>query len=785
MSENEQQPPTGDSRPQTEIRAEEIKALFTGGVGTGHFYFGNGGTSGPQSRRSLIENLAPSHLRPFKDPRHDEMRAALELQRILLLKSYQESAAYAAAYSLISDPHFDGQEKKAVFPTRAQYRDRSDLDLLTLADDQLLETPQIILVEISNKGPFLDSMLRIGEGEAGSLRDRLQRCRSYVVIVVDEDLFIDANAAGPRIPCYAVSHLCYLLSIDFATRAEDLERRLLGALRSNGGGIELRELYQHVADRIAKGAEALEGFLSELEQTHTLRPSSPRLTPDKIIREGSEIHRAVSFVATYFPDLGQRDFDLLLRSLLGDQIVAVERTGTIVPGDSGAVRHDQQERWADRWTTGIAPDQVFDDCHLETVVSSGGSRVIDFTEPYLRRELRTFFENRSGWYVRRQCQALQDRGILFSLALSPVAVEALVRLFVERAVGDSGGFGSIWLIELVQGLRLQLDGDPPTGSREATLAWLLDRLALEAQLRAHFYGRLALLIREMLDREVLRPMVREFFEFLIASRQHETLLDVVLDLARRLRFAPHFDPLIWMRRLLDQGTASVRERAADRLIKLARDSGPRIYEFLDVVRSWLPDAGRAPERFSVSNRVALEFPFAYCLDIAGSLPKERFGEWPSRHPLFYSLPADREEARKPIGTLVEWILDPRGAALETGDSSNPTRTAEAVRLAYTGDLIEHWAWVLQGGDDAGAFEARALFRVIAGEIEQRLGDRQRALLKISWQRRQDEYMMSALSAHGVERTLLFRRRARLEQLRRLFLDLEAGRQTTTTVGAAP
>lgn len=779
-------PPTPTSNPQTEIRAEEIKALFSGGIGTGHFHFhGNGVEAKPL--KSLIEDLPrfPGHLHLFRDPRHDQMRAELEKKRFLLLTSYQESAAYAAAHALMTDDHFDGREKKAVLPLRGNDRERSDLHLLNLADQLLDQPPQIILVEIKGKGALLDSVLTIADGEAGLLCDRLENSRSYVLFVADEDLFEQQNAANPRIPFFGISHIRYLLERDLAARADDLERRLVLAMQRDGRALEPREFYRLVADRLALGADAFDAFLAEIERTNASVLDDVRVrrvTTEAIIREDSEIHRAATFVATYFPDLGQRDFDVLVLTLLGDQTVTVERTRTVIARDGSAstVREEVQERWADRWQT--AADRSFRESHLGVVISADGSLVVDFKEPYLRRELRAHFERNFAWYVRQQFQTLQDRGVLFSLALSQTAVETLVRLFVERAVGDPLGFGGVWLFDLVRGLRIELSGEPPTESREATLAWLLERLAVEAQLRAHFYGRLALLIREMLDREVLRPMVREFFEFLISAKQHEALLDVVLDLARRLRFAPHFDPLIWLRRLLDQGTASVRERTAARLIKLARDSGARIYEFIGVVRSWLPEAGRAPERFSVSNRVALEFPFAYCLDIASSLPKEHFGEWPSRHPLFYALPPDGGEARREIGMLVAWILDPRGVALEVADGADPTRTAEAVRLAYAGDLIEHWAWVLQGVDNDGAYEARALFRVIAEEIDRRLEAGARALLLFSWQRRRDEYMSHAVNAHGVERTLLFRRRTCIEQLLRLFMEFAAGRVSQASQG---
>jgi hypothetical protein len=734
----------------------------------------------PPPLKDLPDELRglPPHLHSFRDPRHDQLLRELDDRRIVLLASYQENAAYAAAYSLVRDDHFSCQSKLSLCPTRKNDKERSDLDLLALAKDEFLgEKPQILLIDIVSSCTLLDSLLALASATVGTVRDRLETHDSYLVVAADEDLLankVETAKLKRYLPYYAVSHLRYLLARHLADRAEEFERRLLAA-----SAMELGELYQRVANLLAEGVAAFEEFLREQEEESGL-PLAVRkerlqpIRPQDVFPEASEVHRAAAFVATYLPGLSQRDFERLVLVLLGDGATKVERTRQVVGnnGELTTLREEIEERWSDRWRRGA--DQVFRDCHLCAATAGDGTWAVDFSEPYLRRELRGHLERHFPWYVRRQCKALQDSGELFALDLSPPAVEGLVRLFVERAIVDPAGFGSVWLLDLVGSLRIQVQGSPPSGSPAESLAWLLEQVAVEVRLRTHFHERLALLIREMMDREALRAMVREFFEFLLAARQHDALLDVILGLARRLRFAPHFDPLLWMRRLLDEGSEKIRDRTADQLVALATESGPRIYEFLAVVRSWLPEEGRPSERFSASNRLALEFPFACCLKVARSLPPERFGLWPSRHPLFYALPGDPAEARNAIVSLVEWLFDPRGAALEKADRGETMRTAEVVRVGHLADLVEHWAWVLEGESSAGPAEGRALMSVIVEEIDRRISARERSWLQRSWQRRQDDYLRQAASKGTSDRpgrTVLVARRARLDQLRTRFAVL--------------
>lgn len=233
-----------------------------------------------------LPNLPP-HLHSFRDPRHENLISELENHRILLLTSYKGKAAYAAAYSLALDDFFSSH-KRSLFLNRRGHEESSDIDLLDLAEARLLDmAPQILLIEIDRSCALLDSLLDLGWGIIARVRDKLESCSSYLVFVVDEDL-IHSGEAHIALPTYTVSHLNYLLSKDFADRAEEIERRLLAAIEGGGDHIDLQELQHRVADRLTKGAAAFDSFLLEIEEARNLPLIGDRKQWDVFISHASE-----------------------------------------------------------------------------------------------------------------------------------------------------------------------------------------------------------------------------------------------------------------------------------------------------------------------------------------------------------------------------------------------------------------------------------------------------------------------------------------------------------------
>lgn len=719
----------------------------------------------------LLEDLLklPEAYHPYRHPDHERLVSELEQHRILTLTSYKEEASFVAAHALANDATFAGCRKRVLYATRRKDRDREDLDLMSLTEDVILDKPQVLLIEIAEKCTLLGSVLDAAHGARGRICSKLEQKSSYIVLSIDDCLLEQDDAADRIRPFnpHSVSHLQYLFSRNFPDQTTELEARLLAAAGPLATPADRREEYRRVTNYLAQGTAAFLKYLADLEAAGHMAPQFRALhlrtiAPESVFKEDSAVHKAAAFVATSLPELNQRDFDRVVHLILWDETATTEevrhafrRDGKLV-----TVRDRKQERCTDRWSR--EADDVFHDCRLRTVSSANGSWVVDFSEPYLRADLRSHLNERHPWYLRRQYGRLLQSNIFFDAELSPKAVEGLVQLFVERAIADPAGSGSIWLLDLLRGGHRSSAADSAGEPAGNTNEWLATRLA-DDDARLLLTDRLTILIREMAGYDVLRPTIRQFFEYLLRARQHDAFRQLILDLAPRLRYVPDFDPFIWIRRLLNEGSKTVRERTRNRLVDLARRAGPRIYEFLATIHSWIPRGHRAPEDYSFSECVALQFPFTYCIEMARWVTP---GVWPSEHPLFYALPEDPADTRAKIAAFMEWLVDTRGAAFETADRSDPLKTAEAVRIAQVADLVEHWAWVLEGGpSQTPPHQGKALFELVLQELVSRLTPAQRTWLQRAWQRRQEEQLREAATLAATDRTSLLARKTKLEQLR--------------------
>src|SRR5215210_560615 len=715
--------------------------------------------------------------------------AEWSFSRIIVLSSFHSKPALSAAYSLVHDPGFCDHEKRTLLLRKTKYRERLDLTIDLFTRPKLLERRRIFLVEIGRTSPFLDSILHIGDNHAKSVQGLLRQSDSLLICTASAEV-LELGPDQPLPNSFPFSHhsvpfLPYLLRRKFSPqRARELQDLLLAQLR-RGLWESLDDLYERIESLLIEGAERLEEVVRQNEafpNEISVRQSSVK--PAEVFHEGSGVHGAVLYTAIYFPDLTPHDFARVVLVLLGEQKRTEETEEQILTEkeEVRTLKKKIEKRLADLWNE--TPDRFLRDCHLRAKSLSQGTHVMDFSYRYLRREMKTYLESVHPMFLVGMFERLQVSGLLFDPNASSELVDNLIHLFVERTLSDPSFCSKDWLFGLMIGLQSQTSIVIETEiSTDERIFLLLESLESE-WIRRHVLGRLAQLLREMLQHEPLRDVVREFLSALLLARQHHAALSLLLELTRRLRFAPHFDSLLWLRRLIDQGVPEIRLRTFQCLVGLALESGPRIFELLEALRPWLPAADLEIERYPLSSLSALRFLLESIGETHANFDPKHFGQWPSRFPLFAASPEDRSVLRSRLDLLCEWLLH-RGmpTVLETGESEGLSSDIEwklwfgdpeEAHGALVADLVEQWMLILEGTDSKPpCSEARRVMDELLAALARRADPVQRKRIIRRWQARQQQCHLDINQlpvGQREERSLLLANRKKLYELRQRLLS---------------
>lgn len=667
-------------------------------------------------------------------------------RRTLLLSSFQTEPAVAVAYSLIQDPSLSPYEKRAVFLERSIHRDRLDLTIELFYRPEILERrQQIVLVEIARPGLFLDSVLRISYSRASAIQKFLRETDSLLVFTVSRTLL-----------------------------KPDDERRLLSRFPLGHYPVQDPDSCE-----VSRQPEDTLDDLPALGQL---------IKSQEVFPELSWVQGTVLYTATYFPDLTPHDFERIVLLLLGDDKVLEEAEEQILTeqGEVRTLKKKVDRRLADIWRE--APDRILQACRLQATSAHNGAQVMEFKPKAFRGEVMSYLESQYPMFLVRMFERLQAAGLLFDPGSSPDITDNLISLFVKRTLSDPAFCGKDWFFSLMISLQSQTKVEiDPEDSLDKRLFKLLAHIEGE-RIRQHVLGRLAQLIREMLQHDQLLNVVREFLATLLAAHEHEAALDLLLELTRRLRFAPQFDPLLWFRRLIDQGSEEIRERTFRCLIDVARESGAHVSELLESLSRWLPASELESERYSLSNHSALRFILEFSAKTLADFDSRHFGRWPSRYPLFAALPDDREALCSYLVLLCKWLLH-RGmpAAFESWaedrdiDSEIQWKlwfgSAEEAHSALVADLIEHWVLILEGLEPQNAHpEARRVTTELLATLDRLSDATQRKRFIRRWQERQQQFHLDVnrLSAERrEERSCLLAARKKVYELRQRFSALRS------------
>ncbi|HEV3390094.1 MAG TPA: hypothetical protein VG057_13845, partial [Solirubrobacteraceae bacterium] len=484
-----------------------------------------------------------------------------------------------------------------------------------MRQDYLDMEKQAVLVGITPAGrPFLDSLLSITADpwHVSSVRGNLAKRKILVVVTARHELVtLPPEWGSARLPFFhwPLTSLSYLLQRHFPEERALVLDQMLTEHLERGLWKSSAEMCQAVSGRLKHGPAELEEALRQAAAGNLdllrarSKPSESLLTR---LDDERGIHATVIYIASYFPGISPQDFNTLVEILLGERTVQLEEAVQLRDerGETQTRRQKVIHKLIDLWRRN--PDVFLKEGGLEAGPAPDGTHAVDFSPPDLRDELKTLLETRFPISLASAFARLQQVNLLFAPGVSATVVENLIHLSVERTLADPTYYGERWLLAFAASLSQRVGAEEVSGDPSEMLLAIVGQLHDEI-LRRHVYSRLAQLIREMLRHQRLLPTVRAFFETLFAWHRDDGALAILLELVKRLRFAPQFEPFHWLRRLLDEAAAEGAERTYLVLLELAAESGTRIFDLLDAIRGWLPEDAREPERYSPSNRYALRF----------------------------------------------------------------------------------------------------------------------------------------------------------------------------------
>lgn len=648
-------------------------------------FFSRSGEKNSLKTNSISQLLVPLSNLNVHISEHTLQDSAMWLNRlnqdrlIVLTSLHHELALYAAqtlSHSIIST---DTGMALLDFE-RKEVEEKSPLFNEVAADDF---SPCLIVIDaVMTKGDsFLHSLFTMDENEIKRLCEDLVARDRYLLCICPYRFFHHKvkedhkKCFCKRFGIWEIEFLKNLLKIGYPTEYNHYYQEILRQRIDGKWSFDEEEFYEDVMGNLFQIPEEIEAR----EERPSIASQRNSLMKNLLDDQDPflEIKKSVLYVAAFFPELSVQDFKRIVEAMLYGKIVRIPGVVRKIGEDGKQVIEENFEERSllELWQkTG---DKFLTDCRLERVRFKDGRSVIEFTAPFLRREVREHMSRKHPIFMEEQFERIKQFGLLFNS--SGRVVENTISLAVDMAISNFEHHGKSWLIGMLHDIHL-MDSNQAVGGLDVSSDQLV-LLEIFRTAKKHFiYARIAYLLREMIERGRLHDRVKELLNQLIDERLHEALLHIVMQI--RLT-DDQFDEMYWLKQLLDRGGTEVRESTSKALFRYIGHDSPKLYTLLSKTVKWLPELSRPEKDYSASNRFALRFIFEYCSEEIANFDGRSYGKWPPELPIFKQLnPYTHEIVESNCRVLVEWLCHPGVQYLFAGPlvDDNGILTAAGVRV---------------------------------------------------------------------------------------------------------
>ena len=450
------------------------------------------------------------------------------------------------------------------------------------------------------------------------------------------------------------------------------------------------------------------------EYAHNTGKHSEHKTEDvyaESLLTDDEIKNTVLYTVTFFPDLSPEDFDQVIAFLLEGKTKEFTSSSEVLnaKGKVKTVTTKETKNLPDLWINPDNPtykDKLLSQCYIEPQqLPNSFQQIIDFQEnyTYLRDEFIQFFK-KSAFYSKDKFQKIQ---ILIFWSSEKIVSNAII-MASSMALSNPNLYGESFLLSIINRLgeyenKVLLDATLSSLASEQSLEQTIFNIQSQKResenVKALLCERLAALVYKMEEYPELKGISDNFLKRIMEPPIKRP--DVVLEICKYLRIVPDFNEIYWIKQILSRGDAETRNNAYNFLFSLLKQSKNRLYERLKNIEEWLPDASKNPSDYSPLNEYALQIFIEYSMEQTSNLKVEYYGQYPSRHSLFYPLQYDQDDQiDEKLNILVNFLFC---LYLDKNEKYHSDKLALAYiidkdvnAIDLIGYLIAQWYMILHG-----------------------------------------------------------------------------------------
>jgi len=687
----------------------------------------------------------------------DKFLEKLIKEQILFVSCPDEKILLGAVYSMIEKSEFNEYEKRMLsFGKKNLLNHEVYLD--TIINEKIGNGDKLIIIIDLTSQSFLDSML-CGLLESKTIQMELQERKILLICMIKlqniYDFLNDTKSSniesGLHYPVWNISFLPHLLNYYFSEpESLELKEKILFQKRNGLWGEDTDfEFYNLINGFLQSEKNTL---IKEIEKRNTFKGNqNPQVFIESIKSVNTEdfvfnaklLNKIILFIITYFPKIGVYEFNSLVLLLISDETIyedeeRISENGTII---KQKVERKLESIWQQNY------NQVLKECYVklvynQTISSQGGEKYYDFEIPYLRKELMLVLD---PLLTNKLFSKIEKSGLLFNFDVSQNFIEHIIKLSTDMAKSDPDYYGVNWLIRLVMGIIQQFNiKDVINSDNELELIFRFLAQKEAQKIRSVFIARLSDLIRDMWKYPYLQDNINQFLRRLIQLKVHGVALEIVLGVAKSLKFTFQFNALSWVKQIINQGNEETRIKAYNYLYNEAKQSGKKIYDFLYNVRDWLPEHNKEFENCSHSSKLILLLVWTYLVDLFLKFDYKEYGNF-LKFPIFSAVHKNKYELfHKNFELLFQFIFHPIMEHIINLQLNNNIEIAFDSDLKpsimMTADLIEGWYLIINSSNNIVQDDLTSTFSIaMLKSIEKSASKSQKKGLKKSWSTKKRVY----------------------------------------------